>query len=1170
LQQIAAQFCAMLRFLIFSFFFIHLFSQVVAQPGDTTVVQTFTWEAQNNPATAYDSPGRRWFNFPSSDNNLTYQKILMYYNLKCFSDGTAGNLGFPCGEWDYLTYTYLYDHTGVIDSVSALHPNHKINNLDFDEAHLTTQPAFITREYNQDLVVIDSEQNVQSAIIGAGTTSIAGPFSLQAGQRSLYLYRASDLMDAGLQAGDEIGKIAMNFSGTSMEAQALKIEFLLTTQTELNSFISQGTFHQAYLHDTSLPADGWMDLNTQSGFSWDGTSSLLVQISHNNPDGINTSLVQGDEQMYPCSFITSSTDRYMKFDWQDEVKLPAEVFSNVTDQISISFWQFGDSNAQPQDGTIFEGANAQNQRMLNAHLPWSNGRVYWDAGNDGAGYDRIDKLAQTTNYEGKWNHWCFTKNTSTGSMKIYLNGVLWHSGSNFDNSLEGIERFSIGGATTWSNFYRGSVDEFAVFNTELDASTIQQWMAKDLDESHIAWTNLQAYYQFNEPNQEVVLDASSYGRHAWMHGNANRILYKGDELWRNGSADFFRPQIRLTTGDFVTHDEVSVGNWIEEIPPVSIVDFIALDYQIVPLSVTYAWEEQNSYTIDVNGDTLNEILVPAEYTLNNEEFSYWQQPFEVVNRYELNRFITMYGIQLSLGTDGWTWVTDVTDWAPLLRDSVELESGNWQELLDLKFVFIEGTPAREVKRVERLWDSNLGLSTFDDIVVDKTIGKQEGESMWKIATTNTGHGFGFDNNNCGEFCNNIQSVEVNGQEQWSWDILQKCSTNPLYPQGGTWIYDRAGWCPGMNSTTKEFELTPFVQESDSFTVDYDISYDPYGNYVFFTTLFGYGDINHARDPEIDMITAPSDWKIHSRWNPMCDNPKFILRNKGSQPLTDLNIYFGVVGGETQTFHWTGNLGFMQSEEVELIYTDPLMWEGDDEEQLTFFVQLGMSADGADNNPSNNYTESHFTRPPIYQYTQLDDNRVIIQLKTNLAYTQSSYSLYDIDGNVVFERSNFDAPLTTYRDTVALNQGCYMFHLRDSGEDGLSFFANDDGNGLCKFDRVGSFDLVNFERDFGKEIIHYFYWKTNVVSVLEQPEDRAALKIYPNPANHTCSILLNGFQKNATIEIYDQYGLLVRTENLRQKTAEETLTIDISKLGAGVYQVRASDGKAIAVGRLIKV
>ena len=73
--------------------------------ADTTTVQTYTFEAQNNPATAYDSPGRRWFEFPTSDNGVEYGKVIMEYTLKCFEDGTQ--LRLACGEWDYLSYTWL-------------------------------------------------------------------------------------------------------------------------------------------------------------------------------------------------------------------------------------------------------------------------------------------------------------------------------------------------------------------------------------------------------------------------------------------------------------------------------------------------------------------------------------------------------------------------------------------------------------------------------------------------------------------------------------------------------------------------------------------------------------------------------------------------------------------------------------------------------------------------------------------------------------------------------------------------------------------------------------------------------------------------------------------------------------------------------------------------------
>ena len=49
---------------------------------------------------------------------------------------------------------------------------------------------------------------------------------------------------------------------------------------------------------------------------------------------------------------------------------------------------------------------------------------------------------------------------------------------------------------------------------------------------------------------------------------------------------------------------------------------------------------------------------------------------------EIGRFITPYGINLDLGPNGFQWVYDVTDYEPLLHDSVEFSAGNLQELID--------------------------------------------------------------------------------------------------------------------------------------------------------------------------------------------------------------------------------------------------------------------------------------------------------------------------------------------------------------------------------------------------------------------------------------------------------------------------------------------------------
>ncbi len=788
--------------------------------------------------------------------------------------------------------------------------------------------------------------------------------------------------------------------------------------------------------------------------------------------------------------------------------------------------------------------------------------MYWDAGNAG-GWDRIDKQANTQDYEGQWNHWAFTKNTSTAEMKIYLNGVLWHTGADLDNAMDGIVEFSIGGATTWSNFYRGRMDEFAIWNVELDQETIQQLMNDDLQDGMPFWENLQAYYSFNEENGEMILDASGNAQHAWLHGNAARIIHSGSDLWRNSEPDFIRPVIRLASGDYEIHTEIFSGQWEEEVPPVSIAQYEVDNYNALVSDVQYEWLTGYSYTYALDGTAVDSTLITSTQTLVNDNLSYFQAPFEVVIRHELNRFITPYGINLSLGDDGWRWVVDVTDWLPLLHDSVELESGNWQELLDLKFLFIEGPPARDPHRVEVVWDRNHWLGDFDVQVVPIEIPVLPAEEGFKVTCRTSGHGFG-SGNNCGEFCNNDHALVVNGDSLWQWNIMRDCAENPLYPQGGTWVYARAGWCPGRDTDPHEFELTPYIS-GNSFSLDYDIEEDPYGNYVFFTTLFTFGSPNHQFDPEVHQILAPSSWKIHSRNNPMCDNPKFVLRNKGEQPLTNIIIEFGVLGGITQTFEWTGNLAFMESEEVELTSLDNMMWEGDDEEELTFFINL-VSAN--DENTSNNYATENFYRPPVYTYGtgDDDDNHIVIILKTNNAYWQSSYSLYDMAGNVVFERDDFNEANTTYKDTLQLNEGCYLFHLRDSGDDGLSFFANSDGNGQCRIDRFSGLDFINFEKDFGREILHYFYFKTDLVSVEEPRQENFVFQVFPNPGSGELNIRTKGFDENAQLEIFSADGRKV----FGKKIATSSITtIDLGFLSNAVYNVRLSDGEKVVSRRWVK-
>ena len=187
--------------------------------------------------------------------------------------------------------------------------------------------------------------------------------------------------------------------------------------------------------------------------------------------------------------------------------------------------------------------------MVNVHLPWGNGRVYWDCGWDG-GYDRIDAQAATADYEGQWNHWAFVKNATTGVMEMYLNGVLFHSGTDKDNPIEGIVRMNLGCSGTGTNHYNGRVDDFRVWGKALDGATIADWMNRQPTAFHPNWDDLLVDYHFDGANGTEEVNHKPGGAPGLHHGTTLRRATPGRERFK-GSETPFRPHIGFGRGDYL-------------------------------------------------------------------------------------------------------------------------------------------------------------------------------------------------------------------------------------------------------------------------------------------------------------------------------------------------------------------------------------------------------------------------------------------------------------------------------------------------------------------------------------------------------------------------------------------------------------------------------------------
>jgi hypothetical protein len=73
-----------------------------------------------------------------------------------------------------------------------------------------------------------------------------------------------------------------------------------------------------------------------------------------------------------------------------------------------------------------------------------------------------------------------------------------------------------------------------------------------------------------------------------------------------------------------------------------------------------------------------------------------------------------------------------------------------------------------------------------------------------------------------------------------------------------------------------------------------------------------------------------------------------------------------------------------------------------------------------------------------------------------------------------------------------------------------------------------------------------------------------LNLYPNPSNGQVLLTAPGFSNRAQVEVFNILGSKVHSGNLNN----EKSNLDLSELKSGVYLVKVTEGKQVAVSRLI--
>jgi len=1126
------------------------FGLIAQNPGDTIKVRTFHYGSNNRDTLAV---------FPSG--NLTFEKIIMKYSMRCknglVSDQTNRNQG--CGEWDYSCNTYIVD-SSKIEEVLSTQPNYVISNFTGTSFPFTSKAVYDYYQYSQKRITLNSIVADTNYPIINGSLVLANVIkSNEKSGKSQFIYSAAELTNAGLNAG-LIQSLILNVNNNGGKASFLKIRIKHTNVSNLRNGLAElNNFTEVYFSEYNF-VNGENRIVFTSPFNWNGIQNVLVEFSFTNTQASTPISFLGASNQDSMGIFTNN-NYALDLSNNGQLTLDTNLYSTIKNEVSIAFWAFGDAALMPFTNSILYGTDKNvNNRQLNIHLPHSSNNIYFDCGFAAGGYDRINKIATPSEQGGKWNHWVFTKNATTGMMKIFLNGTLWFSGTGK------VKPITLVTATLGNNF-KGKMNNLAIWNKEVTDTFVIQIMNLPIEDLTNFSSNLVSYYPMNEGAGKSIKENKS--NNLVIGENVSWTYDRGDKLNRNFKTTSLRPNIKFTRGTYNTTTQiVSVRDSIKRSPNTissysitSKSGVTPLTNDVVNLVNTSDSLYQASKSMVYNGEidslpVVDSISNVAEGNIAINNLTYYRR-FPFYN--EIMSFVTPYGIGLNLGINGKAWYYDMTDFGPILKGNKRIMmtlGGQTQEQNDIEFWFIVGTPPRNVLAFNQLWQGapragSAGLASINNEsrfpslnVPILSTGKD-----FKIRSYITGHG------SEGEFEQNGGTVKhmlkVNGNDtDFVWSVAKPCAMNPVFPQGGTWIYDRQGWCPGETSVLTENNITSKVTPGTSVNIDYLASTPPKAgayNYIVSHQLISYGAPNFNLDARIMEVIQPSDKIVYGRENPICAIPKIVVQNSGATAITKLEIEYWInTSGNKQTYTWNGTLASLESTTISLptniLWNTGMLSTGNQ-----FFANIKAVNNKADDYALNNQFISSFNKPEIVP------SLFTFEFFTNNNPTENSYKLLDEQGNVI-DSQNFTKPNTLFSKSYNLG-GCFKIVVKDLGEDGIAWWGNTaQGTGYSRLRRSTGTVLKTFQPDFGGGFEYNF--TTNWALSKEEISFGTLVNVYPNPSNGEFTVNGSNIQ-NATITLTDLTG---RSVQIPQQVIGSKIVFNGLNLNPGIYLLLIEKGE----------
>ncbi len=613
----------------------------------------------------------------------------------------------------------------------------------------------------------------------------------------------------------------------------------------------------------------------------------------------------------------------------------------------------------------------------------------------------------------------------------------------------------------------------------------------------------------------------------------------------------------------VSHDKVLVvtdpSQGVKYYPQWAVFPPVKTDYRRVVLSITYRCPDAKRCG---EWDYIDGVLLTstkhAVGTIAGKK------------QIELARVISPYGWQFD-STWFFTWKADVSDFGMLLHDSCEItfkhtgyESNTdrgWVVTLD--FEITPGRAPMKCLGIDTLWSGSFpygdSSKPIDSLLRPFKISDPKAKYA-RVWLMQTGHGMD-ETENCAEFCRKWRKLILNDGTRDTLidqrDLWKECSENPLYPQAGTWPFDRANWCPG-DVVTPDIYTFPINSKKDHSLL---MQMQPYAAAKPTANWYLDGYVFYYEEPwaKWDVgITTTMNLSRRQRAYGLTDE---IIRNhavlRASRCRTDYE-YLNQTGEWYLPWHKLVNISQMFDVEV----NEEVVSQLDDcyyiADSLIAKVQLGGKSE-----------DQFLDDNAVVWHGSVDfsiwSDTIILEFKTNRAIGDNSFFLSSEPGcedTSIFLRPDtifFFAP--TELDTnrvfsirLPLQIAQYFLKVTDTAGDGLGFWFNPEaGYGYVRLlDSQGRL-LKAFTPDFGGSL-YYSFIVTDDSTKITPPDSTPQVIVFPPRNFGTFDIdLFASWPTDMTIEIVSDSGEVVLSQK-HDKVKQLTLPMDITAQKDGIYYV----------------